>query len=378
MMETTHSEEYSTSRVLHLAFELGNEGWNLGFSTSLGQSVRRRRVEAGDLMSVREEIRAAKKRFGLPKTAAVKSCYEAGRDGFWLHRCLLSEGVENIVVDSASIEVSRRSKRAKTDDLDVEKLLTMLIRYHNGEKKMWSVVHVPSLEAEDRRHPHRQLVSLKRDRTRHINRIKGLLASQGLRLAVGAKFLKRLETVCLWDSSPLPSGLRARLEREYAGLRFVEQQIGELEAERREEICSSTDPSVEKVRHLMNLRGIGENSAWLFVMEFFGWREFRNRRQVGGLAGLTPTPYQSGGEMREQGISKAGNRLIRAMAIEIAWGWLRYQPDSELTHWFYEKFGQGSKRLRKIGIVAMARKLLIALWNYLETGEIPPGAQLKA
>ena len=378
MMETTHSEEYSTSRVLHLAFELGNEGWNLGFSTSLGRSARRRKVEAGDLMSVREEIRAAKKRFGLAKTAAVKCCYEAGRDGFWLHRCLLSEGVENIVVDSASIEVSRRSKRAKTDDLDVEKLLMMLIRYHHGEKKMWSVVHVPSLEAEDRRHLHRQLVSLKRDRTRHINRIKGLLASQGLRLSVGAKFLKGLDTVYLWDGSPLPSGLRARLEREYAGLRFVGQQIGELEAERREEICSSTDPIVEKVRNLINLRGIGENSAWLFVMEFFGWREFRNRRQVGGLAGLTPTPYQSGGEMREQGISKAGNRLIRAMAIEIAWGWLRYQPDSELTHWFYQRFGHGSKRLRKIGIVAMARKLLIALWHYLETGEIPPGAQLKA
>lgn len=378
MMETTRSEEYSTKHVLHLALELGNEGWNLGFSTGLGQSARRRKVEAGDLRSVREEIRAAKKRFGLAKTAEVKSCYEAGRDGFWLHRCLLSEGVENIVVDSASIEVSRRSKRAKTDDLDVEKLLMMLIRYHNGEKKVWSVVHVPSREAEDRRHLHRGLVSLKRDRTRHINRIKGLLASQGLRLPVGAKFLKRLDTVCLWDASPLPSGLRARLEREYAGLRFVEQQIGELEAERREDIRSSTDPSVEKVRHLMNLRGIGENSAWLFVMEFFGWREFRNRRQVGGLAGLAPTPYQSGGEMREQGISKAGNRLIRGMAIEIAWAWLRYQPDSELTHWFHEKFGQGSKRARKIGIVAVARKLLITLWHYLETGEIPPGAQLKA
>ncbi len=203
-------------------------------------------------------------------------------------------------------------------------------------------------------------------------------STPGLRLPVGAKFLKRLDTAYMWDASSLPSGLRARLEREYAGLGFVEQQIREVEVERREEIRSSRDPSVEKVRHLMNLRGIGENSAWLFVMEFFGWREFGNRREVGGLAGLAPTPYQSGGEMREQGISKAGNRLIRGMAIEIAWAWLRYQPDSELTHWFYEKFGQGSKRVRKIGIVAVARKLLIALWHYLETGEIPPGAQLKA
>ena len=136
-------------------------------------------------------------------------------------------------------------------------------------------------------------------------------------------------------------------------------------------------PSIEKVRWLMRLKGIGENSAWLFVMEFFGWREFRNRREVGALAGLTPTPYQSGDESREQGISKAGNRPIRAMVIEIAWGWLRHQPQSELSRWFWERFGHGSKRLRKIGIVALARKLLIALWRYLEFGEIPAGAQLK-
>jgi transposase len=166
------------------------------------------------------------------------------------------------------------------------------------------------------------------------------------------------------------------VEREYADLRYVEQHIKELEAERDELIETSDDPSIEKVRQLMKLRAIGPNSAWLFVMEFFGWRQFRNRRQVGGLAGLTPTPYQSGEESREQGISKAGNCDVRAMAIEIAWCWLRYQPDSDLALWFYEKFGH-SKRTRKIGIVALARKLLVALWRYLETGEIPAGAQLK-
>ncbi|MCD6554111.1 MAG: IS110 family transposase [Chloroflexi bacterium] len=379
MSERACGTEHSTFHpTLYLAFELGNKKWKLGFTIGLGQSPRRRTIAAGDLVTLQREIRLAKKRFGLPQTAQVMSCYEAGRDGFWLHRYLVSEDIENLVVDSASIEVNRRAKRAKTDRLDVGKLLTMLIRYDYGEKKVWSVVHVPSVEAEDKRHLHRQLGTLKTDRTRHINRIKGLLVGQGVRIPVRADFLERLETVRLWDGSPLPPGLRSRLEREYAGLQFVNQQIKELEAERREMIRTSDDPSVEQVRVLMRLRGIGENSAWLFVMEFFGWREFRNRRQVGGLTGLTPTPYQSGDESQEQGISKAGNRPIRAMAIEIAWGWLRHQPHSELSLWYQRRFGHGSKRLRKIGIVALARKLLVAFWRYLEYGEIPAGAQLKA
>jgi transposase len=167
------------------------------------------------------------------------------------------------------------------------------------------------------------------------------------------------------------------VEREYGALVFVEQQIAALETERNERILTEQDPSVDKVRQLLKLRGIGENSSWLFVMEFFGWRAFRNRREVGGLAGLTPTPYQSGGESRELGISKAGNRPVRAMAIEIAWCWLRYQPDSALTQWYRERFGHGGKRMRKVGIVALARKLLVALWRYLETGEVPAGAELK-
>lgn len=282
------------------------------------------------------------------------------------------------MVDSASMEVKRRRKRAKTDRLDVGKLVTMLIRYHSGEKKVWSVVHVPSVEAEDKRHLHRELGSLKVDRTRHINRVKGLLVGQVVRMSVGTDFLEELERVRLWDGSPLPAGLRARVEREYACLEFAKEQVKELERERHELIRTLDDPSVEKVRQLLKLRGIGENSAWLFVMEFFGWRNFRNRRQVGGLAGISPTPYQSGDESREQGIDKAGNRPVRAMAIEIAWGWLRFQPESKLSQWYWERFGHGSKRIRKIGIVALARKLLVALWRYLEYGEIPAGAQLKA
>ena len=179
MSETTGSTEHSTFPTLYLAFELGNNKWKLGFTVGLGQRPRQRNINAGDLAALDREIQRAKKRFGLPQTAPLMSCYEAGRDGFWLHRYLLASGVENLVVDSASIEVNRRAKRAKTDRLDVGKLLTMLIRYHCGEKKVWSVVNVPSVEAEDKRHLHRQLAAFKVDRTRHINRIKGLLAGQG-------------------------------------------------------------------------------------------------------------------------------------------------------------------------------------------------------
>jgi transposase len=375
--KTTYGTGQNTGTKLYLAFELGNKEWKLGFTIGLGQRPRVRTIDAGDLKELEWEIDQARKRFNLPETAPVVSCYEAGRDGFWLHRHLLTTDVENVVVDSSSIEVNRRARRAKSDRLDVGKLLTMLIRYHRGEKKVWSVVHVPSRETEDKRHLHRQLGTLKKDRTRYINRIKGLLAVQGVRIPVGRDFLERLDSVALWDESPLPSGLRSRLEREYACLQLAEKQIKELEAERSQAIRTSDDPSVEKVRRLLRLRGIGDNSAWLFVMEFFGWRAFRNRREVGALAGLTGTPYLSGEEAREQGISKAGSGSIRAMAIEIAWGWLRYQPQSELSLWYQTRFAHGSKRMRKIGIVALARKLLVAFWRYLETGAIPAGAELK-
>ena len=364
--------------TLYLAFELSEKEWKLGFSMGLGQKPRERTISAGDVKALQAEIGLAKKRLGLLEAAEVWSCYEAGRDGFWLHRYLVAHEIENLVVDSASIEVNRRAKRAKTDRLDVGQLLKMLIRYHAGEKKVWSVVHVPSVEAEDRRHVHRELQTQKGERTRHSNRIKGMLVGQGVRLAVKADFLEQLEGVRLWDGSPVPRGLRARLEREFAGWQFADGQVKGLEAERSEQMRNSEAAEVKQVQQLLRLRGIGDNSAWLYVMEFFSWRDFQNRRQVGGLAGLSPTPYQSGEEAHEQGISKAGNRPVRAMAIEIAWSWVRHQPESELSQWFEERFAHGSKRVRKIGIVALARKLLVALWRYLETGELPAGALLKA
>jgi len=371
-------QQYSVvGPALYLAFELSSSNWKLGFTIGHAQRPRERSIRARDLKALEWEIGQAKKRFGLPQDAPVLSCYEAGRDGFWLHRFLESIGVRNLVVDSSSIEVNRRHRRAKTDSLDVEKLLTMLLRYHGGEKKVWHVVHVPTVEQEDHRQLHREMMALKKERTRHINRIKALLTSQGVRMQVRGDFLQQLEEVRLWDGSRLPEGLQALLKREHKRLLLVEDQIGELESERKEAIRNSTRPDVEMVRHLLRLRAIGVNSAWLFTMEFFGWRKFRNQKEVGALSGLTPTPSQSGSSYREQGIGKSGNRYVRALAIEIAWGWLRYQPESKLTKWYEERFARGSSRVRRIGIVALARKLLIELWRYLETGAIPEGAMLK-
>jgi transposase len=297
----------------------------------------------------------------------VVSCYEAGREGFWRHRFLQAQGVTNHVVDSSSIEVNRRKRRAKSDALDVRKFVSMLMRYVQGERDVWRVVQVPSVEAEDGRHLHRDLETLKQERASTTTRIKGLLSSQGIRLASVHRLPEQLKALRLWDGSPLPDGLRRRLLRVWVHHQFLNEQIAELEAERRALFHTSQAASIEKVRQLMQLKGIGINGSWLLVMEFFAWREFKNRREVGGLAGLTPTPYQSGESAREQGITKSGNRHVRWMTTEWAWSWLRYQPESALSCWFREHFGGGGKRLRRIGIVAVARKLLVALWRFLST-----------
>jgi transposase len=376
--ETTQNNDTTYEPNLYMAMELSNQEWRLGFTIGPGQAPRLRRVKAGDLKRLLEEIRLGKVRFGLPGAALVLSCYEAGREGFWIHRYLETQGVINLVVDSASIEVNRRRRRAKTDRMDVGKLLTMLVRFAQGEKKVWSVVRPPSAAAEDQRQLHRELMALIRERTHHINRIKGLLASQGVRAEIQSDFEQQLDSLRLWDGSSLPGGLRSCLLREHERYQLVRQQIREIELVRREILRTSHAPAIEQIRRLLQLKGIGLNSAWLYVMEFFSWRAFRNRRELGSLSGLTPTPYQSGDSAREQGISKAGNRPIRALAIEIAWSWLRNQPQSALSQWYQERFAHGSSRIRRIGIVALARKLLVALWKYLEYGDVPEGAVLKS
>jgi transposase len=374
----TRTEHGNTpAGTLLMAFELSEKTWKLGFTTGPGQKPRERSVTARDQKRVLDEIASAKRRLGLPETAPVVSCYEAGREGFWLHRFLEAHGITNHVVDSSAIEVSRRQRRAKSDGLDVRKLLSMLLRYEQGERQVWQVVHVPSVEAEDQRHLHRDLETLKRERASTTARLKGLLSSQGLRVTSLSNLPEQLDALRLWDGSPIPPGLRRRVLRVYAHYTFLSEQIAEVEAERRALLQTSTDASIDKIRQLMMLKGMGINGSWLLVMEFFGWREFKNRREVGGLAGFTPTPYQSGENAREQGITKSGNRHVRWMTTELAWSWLRFQPESALSVWFRERFGSGGKRMRRIGMVAVARKLLIALWRFLETGALPEGAVLK-
>jgi transposase len=374
----THKEQSTTTEAtLFVAFELSEKTWKLGFTTGHGQKPRERTVTARHQERVLEEIAQAKRRMGLPETALVVSCYEAGREGFWLHRFLQVQGITNHVVDSSSIEVNRRRRRAKSDGLDVRKLLSMLMRYAQGERHVWQVVKVPAVEAEDQRHLHRDLETLKQERASTTTRIQGLLSTQGLRVTSMTRLPEQLDALRLWDGSPMPPGLRRRVLRVYAHYNFLSEQIAAVEVERRTLLQTSAEASLDKIRQLMQLKGIGINGAWLLVMEFFGWRAFKNRREVGGLAGFTPTPYQSGESAREQGITKSGNRHVRWMTTELAWSWLRFQPDSALSVWFRARFGGGGKRLRRIGIVAVARKLLIALWRFLETGVLPEGAVLK-
>jgi transposase len=362
--------------VLYMALELSNRSWRLAF----GDGAKRRQVSvpAADLAALAGAVAKAKERFNLRASARVVSCYEAGRDGFWLHRHLVSIGIANQVVDAASIEVSRRLRHVKTDRLDGERLLAKLIRHHAGERGGWSVLRVPSIEEEDARRLHRELERLKRERLAHRVRIQSLLVTQGVRLTVKRALGLRLGGLALWDGRHLPLELKAELERERERLVLVERQIEQLQATRRERLQNPRSEAERSVVHLMRLGAIGPSSAWLLVKEFFGWRTFRNRREVAALAGLVGTPYNSGDSERDQGISKAGNRRVRAMIVEIAWLWLRFQPKSALSQWYRVRFAGGGLRMRRIGIVALARKLLIALWRYLEDGVMPQGARLIA
>ena len=251
----------------------------------------------------------------------------------------------------------------------------MLIRYQLGEAKLWSVVNVPSPEDEDRRQPHRESLALKTERTQHSNRIKGLLAGLGLDVTVDARLVERLKALRQWDGRPVPEAIQQRILREFERWTLVDRQVRDLDNAQRRAIRDDATVDVEKVRRLMDLKAIGPVSATLFVREFFGWRKIKNRRELASLAGLCPTPYNSGSSQREQGISKAGNRRLRAMTVEIAWMWLRYQPRSALSEWYARRFASGNARLRKVGIVALARKLLVALWKYLDQGEVPEGAE---
>jgi transposase len=365
-------------QALYVSLELGERKWKIACTPSMGQAPRLRKLDARDLTRLMVEIQAAKARFDLAHDAPVYTCYEAGRDGFWLHRALAVCGIRNTVVDSASIEVDRRARRMKTDSLDAVKLVTMLIRYHNGEPRVWRVVRVPTQAEEDQRQLHRELAVLKRDRTALVCRVKSLLALQGVAGWPRAVVPEAIEALRMWNGEPLPKELADRLKRECGRVASVDKQIHLLERKRKHALRHCGGTAFTLIRKLMKLRGIGVESAWIYVMELFAWRQLKTVREVGAISGLTPAPYQSGEMNHELGITKAGNRHVRAIAVEIAWGWLQHQPQSELSQWYQRKFGHGGSALRRKGIVALARKLLVALWKYAEHDELPAGAALKA
>ncbi len=362
---------------LNLGIELSRKNWKLGFSDARVPRARVVTIAARDWEAFRREIEKARQHFRLGTSVAIRSCYEAGREGFWIHRALEQRGIENVVVDAASIDVKRR-KRAKTDRKDAEQLVRQLIRYWRGERDVWSVVRVPTIEAEDARHLHRDMEVLKQERQQHRMRIQSLLFTQGLDVQVTAKWIKQLDEVRCWDGRPLPEAIKQRIRREYRRLQMAEQDLAALKKQQQLELKKEKTAAMEKLRKLQRLRGIAMTSSWVFVMEFFGWRQFRNRREVGSALGMTPTPYQSGDSAREQGISHGGNRRVRSMAVEIAWSWLRYQPDSRLSQWYKRRFASAGLRMRRIGIVAMARRLMVDLWRYIEFGVLPAGTRLKA
>lgn len=363
-------------RRLHLALELSKSSWGIAMSDG-GQRVLINGVQPGDDEGLLKKIAQAKKRLDLPGDAEVYSCHEAGRDAFWVHRFLARLAIKNVVVDAASMKVDRRARRAKSDRLDVRQLLADLVRHHRGDKNVWSVVHVPDEEEEDDRRLHRGLERLKKERTSLRSRLSSLLATEGIHSIPRDGALRNAATLRNWAGAPLLPGLASDIARTMERVDLVESQIQAIEKEQKDRARHPDTPAMEKIDRLSCLRGIGLDSAWLLVMEFFAFRNFANRRQVGGAAGLGGTPYSSGQTTREQGISKAGNARVRTRMIELAWMWIRLQPESKRTKWFQQRFGGGAKRGRRRGIVGLARMLLIDLWHFVEHGVVPPGAELK-
>jgi transposase len=368
-------EDNTKRKHLYIAFELSDTMWKLAFGN--GFTKREKPIAARNLDVLNAEIAKARKHFGMEEDVEIYSCYEAGRDGFWLHRYLTRCGIKNVVVDSASIEVNRRYRRVKTDRIDAGKLLQMLVRDVAGERKVWSVVRVPEADQEDARRMNRERERLLKERTGHTNRIKSLLILHGIVMNITKRFKEALENVSLWDGSKLPENITKELCREYDRYAIIKEQLSAMEKEQKEQ-ARSGDKKLQQIEELKKLKSIGTVSSRQLILEYFGWRIFSNVKEVGAASGLAPTPYSSGNSQIEQGISKAGNRRVRKLMIELAWFWLRYQVKSELTIWFMKRFAYGGKRMRRIGIVALARKLLIALWKYLEKGIVPAGAELKA
>jgi transposase len=364
------------AKSLFVAMELSNKNWKLAFGD--GSRERQRNIPARSEADLLREVALAKEKLGLPPDAPVVCCYEAGRDGFWIDRLLKKHGFRNHVMDPASIEVPRRSRTRKTDRLDAEKLLQLLLRAELwGQRKAFSAVRVPSEEQEAALRTHRERERLVKERTAHRARMKSLLVLHGIEARNPATVV--LDRLCDWEGKPLAGPWMEELQREQQRLRLVEGQLKGLELQQALALAQSHTPALEKARKLNHLKSVGPQSSWVLSHECFGWRTFHNRKQLGSFAGLTGTPYDSGETLREQGISKAGSGRVRTTMIELAWLWVRWQPGSALTHWFVDRYVRGgTSRSKRKGIVALARKLLVALWKYLEQDLVPEGAVLRA
>lgn len=376
--KTIYINHETKQPVLFMAMELSNSNWKLAFSN--GDTNRMKNVTAGDMDAVKHEIELAKKRFGLQEEATeVYCCYEAGRDGFWIYHWLCSLGIVCHVIDSSSIEQNRKNRKAKTDRIDALKLAKLMVRHIATNEPAFSVVQVPDDISEDNMELQRERERLMKAKTRATNAISALLVKHNVReYELGKGFDESLEQMRTHDEKPLGKHLKNSLKRLNALYLFLLGQLDDIEKEKQQRLADHTDEVMGKVRSLMLLKGVGLQSAWLLVMELFGWRTFKNRRKLAGFVGLTGTPYDSGDSVRDQGISKAGSRRVRALLVELSWLWLRHQPQSDLAQWFERRFANGGKRMRRIGIVGVARKLLIALWRFVEEGTVPQGAVLSA
>lgn len=369
----------ATEHVIYLALELSRSTWLAALRRPGAEKVVLHRLDGGDTTRLLAFIAEQRKRAEARLGAAVEviSCFEAGRDGFWLHRLLLANGIVSHIVEPTSILVSRRARRAKTDRLDAEGLLRVLMAYHRGDRQVCSVLRVPSPEEEDAKRPHREREHLVQEWVRIENRIESLLFIQGIRERPSLRTWERdLAALRTADGRALPSNLQAELDRLRRRLVLTRELIREIEAEQAERAAAAPGEAGQKATALARLRGVGATFAAVLTREVF-YRRFDNRRQLGSYVGVAPMPHQSGAMDRDRRISRAGNPRARKALIQLAWLWLRYQPGSTLAAWFRERVGSLAGRTRRIAIVAMARKLLVALWRYVETGVVPEGVELK-
>jgi transposase len=378
MHPTAHHQDESTGggARLYVALELSAQAWRLAYSVSMRAAVTQVVIPANDRVAWERAIGAAVATHALPPDVPVWSCYEAGRDAFWVHRWLGEAGVHNVVVDSASIEVNRRARQAKTDRLDAAHLLRLLIRSASGERGVWQVVQAPTAAVEDARHPGRALAMLQQERTRYRNRLTQLLATQHVTVPLDATFPAQLAAARTPTGTPLGTGLVTRLTVCYQLLAAVEAEIATLEAAQHATVRAAATEPAAWAQQLTRLRGMGDRFALVLATEVCA-RDLQNRRQVGALTGFTPVPYQSGASDRDQGISGTGLKAVRELAVEMAWLWVQWQPASPITQWFQRRFAHAGRRARRVGIVAVARRLVIALWRYARHGVVPEGAVFK-